>query len=392
MSGNFRSRPVGWRYESHRHSLAARGMKTKKYYVPFVERTGVPVIDYPEEFNSIREKSIVKMSPDEFLRLTKKTGEYAERSHSKKGKHIVEMSQEEYEKSIAEEHKLQRIREGLKKGDEIPIGYIEYDPESNQPTDHEGRHRALVARELGMKEIPVVLVRGRKLTRSKEDGLMGGRWEYGEDEIVPDERFPQYKVVRKKVLPFTYRAYRGKDDAKIGLEDEGVSADAARKIESVFSENPRWKRIRDKSVKDIYIVPVDASSFGKRVKDDQPILQIDSRYFEDGDDRAIKNVLRHELTHAAQARKLGQPLLYEDVGPSRVMVRGQVWTVPYHAVAPAEKHAMMNPYVEGHERHLLKMGKKLEQVLPKHKVGRLEFEDELRRSKPLSGFEDVWEP
>ena len=32
MKRNYRARPVGWKGESHRHYLAAKGIKTKRYY------------------------------------------------------------------------------------------------------------------------------------------------------------------------------------------------------------------------------------------------------------------------------------------------------------------------------------------------------------------------
>ena len=207
---SFRSRPVGWRNESYRHYLASKGIASKmrvgtnylaqkgistrhKYFMPFVEKTTVPVIDFPEEYNSVREKSIVRMSPDEFLKLTKKTSENTASRESRD--RLLNMSQEEYEKSISEEHKLKRIREGLKEGKDIPIGYIEYAPEGNKPVEHEGRHRALVAKELGMNEIPVVLIRGRELVPSKGGGM--GHWAYGKDEEFGE---------RKKILPFKYQS------------------------------------------------------------------------------------------------------------------------------------------------------------------------------------------
>jgi hypothetical protein len=187
-------RPVGWRFESHRHALAAKGIMTRKYMMPIVEETTVPIIDYPEEFHSIRQKSVVKMSPDEFLRLARQTGE------NRPGR--VPYSQEEYERIIRQESKIARVKMGLQEGKDIPAGYIEFPPKGNIPIGHEGRHRAIAARELGLKEIPVVLVRERGQMRD-------GGWVYGEDEVVPMEGFPKYKDIRRRVLPFKYDVRKG---------------------------------------------------------------------------------------------------------------------------------------------------------------------------------------
>jgi len=191
---SFRQRPVGWQNDNYRHYLAAKYGSSRKYFMPFVEKTTVPIIDTPEEYHSIREKSIVKMSPDEFLRLSKRTSEESamRQSDSSSAKRLFEQSQEEYEKSVREERKVERVKQGLKEGKDIPMGYIEYDAERNIPLEHEGRHRAMAARELGMAEIPVALVRQRKFVKT---GLMRGNWEYGEDEVDDN-----------KVLPFKYKS------------------------------------------------------------------------------------------------------------------------------------------------------------------------------------------
>jgi hypothetical protein len=196
----------GWRYESHRHMLAAKGMRSRRYMSPFVEKTTIPAIDYPEEFNSFREKSVVRMSPDEFLKLAKKTSENSamqQAKHSSKpspdATKLLQMSQEDYEKMIRSEHKVDRIKEGLQQGKNIPAGHIEFEHNSNVPAEHEGRHRAMAARELGMEEIPVVLVRSRELKKPENGGFGMGHWVYGEEEEYGD---------KKKILPFTYRAVK----------------------------------------------------------------------------------------------------------------------------------------------------------------------------------------
>tara|TARA_R110002051_G_scaffold41230_1_gene85168 strand:+ start:181 stop:798 length:618 start_codon:yes stop_codon:yes gene_type:complete len=80
------------------------------------------------------EIKFVSMTPDKFLSLVP----------------------EDFEHSALEEWKLEPIREGFKKGNWMKTPFLELDVKNKRIKTHEGRHRAWVAKELGIKEIPVV--------------------------------------------------------------------------------------------------------------------------------------------------------------------------------------------------------------------------------------------
>ena len=108
-------------------------------------------------FNREETTHVKMMSPDKFLRTTKKEME---------GRGSYE-SMEDYKKSIFQEGSQENIQK-LKKVIQQPKGKMEvpfllYD-EQGRPTGHEGRHRAQAAKELGAKLIPVTI--GRKLKPS----------------------------------------------------------------------------------------------------------------------------------------------------------------------------------------------------------------------------------
>lgn len=138
----------GWRYESNRHALAAKGIRTG-YFMPFVKRAGVPLIDHPEQFageNFAYNKRVVKMKPSEFLRLanTDTWGSVPPDQSLDAWKNERWYSQS----------KVDRIRKGMDEGKNIPAPYLEMSPDY---VEHEGRHRAIYAWEEG-QDIPVIRV------------------------------------------------------------------------------------------------------------------------------------------------------------------------------------------------------------------------------------------
>jgi hypothetical protein len=138
----------GWHFESHRHALAAKGVRTG-YFMPFVKRAGVPLIDHPEDFagdNFAYNKRIVKMKPSEFLRLANRTLS-ADPAQSKS---LEGWKREPW----YSQSKVDRIRKGMEEGKNIPALYVEEDPDY---FGHEGRHRAIYAWEEG-QDIPVIRI------------------------------------------------------------------------------------------------------------------------------------------------------------------------------------------------------------------------------------------
>lgn len=94
------------------------------------------------QINKGVEETLVFISPDEYLQLCAKN---------------AKMPYEKY-MSIVSSEKYREYSERMKRGEKAPIGFYTIN-EANQ----EGRHRALAAKELGCKKIPVI--RRRKLSQ-----------------------------------------------------------------------------------------------------------------------------------------------------------------------------------------------------------------------------------
>lgn len=133
---------------------AARAAKTadeaEKVASQVTQTAQIKFMDFPEE-SSIKEVmqhpayhasykgqivDVVRMSPDEYLREANK---YTESDHYTS-------------------QKLDSIRQGVKDHKEFGMPYLSYD-EAGQISGQEGRHRAVVAKELGMDTIPVAVRR-----------------------------------------------------------------------------------------------------------------------------------------------------------------------------------------------------------------------------------------
>ena len=86
------------------------------------------------------------LSPDDFLRLAQQTTY---------DKELREKNLDDYIKEIKMDDKLNRVKKGLDSGAKFPPLFIDF--ENGIPTEHEGRHRALAAKELNIKKVPVLL-------------------------------------------------------------------------------------------------------------------------------------------------------------------------------------------------------------------------------------------
>lgn len=154
---------------------------THSHNMPIVKKTTVPVIDYPEEYNTVKKKYIVKMPPQKYFETLQKAFEQRdiERGRPRKKETIEEFKQGLgglYEEDIKK--KIQQLREGK----EIPTGYIltskvdnKLNVEFDVPAGIEAAHR------LGMKEVPVILAEGRSMT--SKPGSFFGKWEYSPTEL-----------------------------------------------------------------------------------------------------------------------------------------------------------------------------------------------------------------
>lgn len=207
------TQPPSWK-----HSFKLNKFKRKDFH----SETTVPMMDYPTDYGVVGHT--VQMQPNKFIRTTQREAEYRGQ-----GKY----SQEEYERQItgrgfkATSPKMQsykdrmiKHRAGLakaiaKKSPVVPMPYLE--TKRGVPVGHEGRHRAILAREVGMKTIPVRMVetdkefieeKGLKGQFTKEEEnedfrarelhYEGEGWyqrdfpEYSEDNKLPREDFPRW--------------------------------------------------------------------------------------------------------------------------------------------------------------------------------------------------------
>jgi DNA topoisomerase-1 len=130
---SFRSRPVGWRYESHRHMLAAKGIGSKS--------------------------SHVVMYPIDVAFEMRKKGSYSGSMNAKRG-----------------EGYLNRLEKSMRqKGFIEPIPAEEH--EIAEGRLQEGKHRLIVAKRIGLKEVPVEI--------SPDRGSLRATWE----SRHPDEAY-----------------------------------------------------------------------------------------------------------------------------------------------------------------------------------------------------------
>lgn len=149
----------GWRHESYRHSLARRGIKTN-----YTINTPTTTIQNPDPHLYFDITDTDMPYYDDMI----KKPEYFERAKAKKSK-IIYMTPDEYMSRVAEqqgttvqyqwdsiiEAKLQRLRDFISEGNKMPLMTIENTEHSHT---QEGRHRAQIAKELGLKEVPVLVV------------------------------------------------------------------------------------------------------------------------------------------------------------------------------------------------------------------------------------------
>jgi len=125
------------------------------------EKTTVPIIDYPESYGFPPAKRR-NITPKEFMGYAQKTG-YGD---------SLTMTPEDYKRRVISKSNLVRIKAGLQSNKPVvPIPYIE--TRKGVPIEHEGRHRAIAAEELGHKTIPVMFVETEKGWQDNDgDGII----------------------------------------------------------------------------------------------------------------------------------------------------------------------------------------------------------------------------
>jgi hypothetical protein len=169
-------------------------------HMAFKQTSGVPIVDYPEQYGYTGKT--VEMTPNQFMREARASNQ------------AWDMTEDEYEKNTVTKYRYPEEREAAlkrpgvnkkeldeyieyKKGymdklkgaieseDEVvPMPYIEYN-ERGFPKDHEGRHRAVAARDAGKEKIPVRIISKEKDYEGNPKTYYGGDPKYlkGDDNV-----------------------------------------------------------------------------------------------------------------------------------------------------------------------------------------------------------------
>jgi len=128
----------------HKKIIHKQELKISDNY--FSDETTVSIIDNPESFGVDIKKKKVMMTPDEFLELAKYTSDKKEMRDS---------STDTYQRINVHEPHTAEVKAWLNKGNKFTMPFIELN--NGIPSEHEGRHRAVVMKQMGIKKMPVMV-------------------------------------------------------------------------------------------------------------------------------------------------------------------------------------------------------------------------------------------
>jgi hypothetical protein len=146
-----------------------------------VKRTTVPVIDYPEQYNTVKEKLITKMHPDKVFDTLQDLYLEEAKEHNRPRE---KLPREQFIERLGgvSESRVKTDMERLKRDEDVPTGYIEVSQRDGKlSVGHDMLHGIEAARRLGHDEVPIVLVKGRGMT-SRPNSWQGD-WEYTPSEL-----------------------------------------------------------------------------------------------------------------------------------------------------------------------------------------------------------------
>ncbi len=125
------------------NTIVANGMTRKEYYEKIKGVTG----------------SVVNISPDEYLERAA-SGQWEQMRPNQKTdwKNYDEFKTYVTEKQRISEDKIKALSNKLEKGEKWNIPSLEYDKDTGKFRSQEGYHRAILAKRMGLKEIPVMLI------------------------------------------------------------------------------------------------------------------------------------------------------------------------------------------------------------------------------------------
>lgn len=144
--------------------------------------SGAPAYSYPRSYGYRRRK--VEMSPDEYMRLAQK-GYRDEESRN--------MSQEEHYKRVISQSNVDRLKPII----DNPAGKMTIpvlETKRGRILDHEGRHRAIAAKQLGWAKIPVMVVETDKQYIQTRPERKARKWEQEDPDFKKEEE--EYEASR----------------------------------------------------------------------------------------------------------------------------------------------------------------------------------------------------
>ena len=171
------------------------GRKLRKNYgMAIIPMTSVPVVDHPEQYNSIKKKVIVNMSPQKYFDILQKAIiKKMEVEDPPEAERFKNESPEEFRNSLGGmyERDIKEKMRKLKRGEDVNTGYIEL----GKYIDSKGKVHPTVefdtpggieaARRLGIPEVPVVLLEGR--SAKFHPGKIWPEWEFSPMELAKKE-------------------------------------------------------------------------------------------------------------------------------------------------------------------------------------------------------------
>lgn len=152
----------------------------KSLNMALIKQTTVPVIDYPEDYHTVKEKVTTKMPPEKVFDTLQNLYAEEDKEHGRPVSHYN--TREDFIKHLVSEGRVKKDMERLKNDDDVPTGYIEVSRvDGKLSVGYDMLHGIEAARRLGADEVPIVLVKGRGMTH--RPGSFYGDWEFTPSEM-----------------------------------------------------------------------------------------------------------------------------------------------------------------------------------------------------------------
>ena len=217
-------------FDSHfDNTIVANGMTRREYYEKVKGITG----------------KVVFISPDEYLeRATRGQWEAMRPNQRSDWKNYDDFKTYVVEKQRISEDKIKALQDKLKKGERWNIPSLEYDKETGKLRSQEGYHRAILAKRMGIKQIPVMEV-NKPLTPEVKASLvsqpMGGGKPIKKEEPSPiskaDLTDEVMDMLNKSERDFIIgRILEGKSLQQLSIERDDINLDFTKKEEQFIAE------------------------------------------------------------------------------------------------------------------------------------------------------------